>query len=100
MRRRLSVWPSNLRQLLIGRRKVANVESGSQAWQEIFNEHENRDTFACALDVIQDEYVRVLTEAATATSPGSSERSADTKATCYLRGEATADRGQGQLRGG
>lgn len=66
----LPYGPTNLRQLFIGGRKGKNGESGSQAWQDIFTEKENRDTFSRALDAMQDEHVRVLTEAVGAKSLG------------------------------
>lgn len=62
--------PTNLRQLFIGGRKGKNGESGSQAWQDIFTEKENRDTFNRALDAMHDDYVRILTEAIGAKSLG------------------------------
>jgi hypothetical protein len=66
----LPYGPTNLRQLFIGGRKGKNGESGSQAWQDIYTEKENRDTFSRALDAMQDEHVRVLTEAVGAKSLG------------------------------
>nr|WP_314095174.1 hypothetical protein [uncultured Shinella sp.] len=62
--------PTNLRQLFIGGRKGKNGESGSQAWQDIYTEKENRDQFQRGLDAMADEHVRVLTEAMTAKSLG------------------------------
>lgn len=66
----LPYGPTNLRQLFIGGRKGKKGESGSQAWQDIFSEKENRNTFSRALDVMQDEHVRALTEAVGAKSLG------------------------------
>jgi hypothetical protein len=66
----LPYGPTNLRQLFIGGRKGKKGETGSQAWQDIFTEKENRETFTRALDAMQDEHVRVLTEAMTAHSLG------------------------------
>lgn len=62
--------PSNLRQLFVGGRKGKKGESGSQAWQDVYTEKENRETFNRGLDAMQDDHVRVLTEAATAKSLG------------------------------
>ncbi|MBY3255565.1 hypothetical protein HFO09_07650 [Rhizobium laguerreae] len=62
--------PSNLRQLFIGGRKGKKGESGSQAWQDIYTEKANRDTFQRGLDAMQDAHVRVLTEAMSAKSLG------------------------------
>ncbi|TIX89203.1 hypothetical protein [Rhizobium sp. P44RR-XXIV] len=64
----LPYGPSNLRQLFIGGRKGKNGETGSQAWQDIYTEKENRETFNRGLDAMQDEHVRVLTETTTAKS--------------------------------
>ncbi|RVN85119.1 hypothetical protein [Sinorhizobium meliloti] len=58
--------PTNLRQLFIGGRKGKNGESGSQAWQDIYTEKENREKFQRGLDAMQDSHVRVLTEAVSA----------------------------------
>ncbi|RVI03472.1 hypothetical protein CN205_23345 [Sinorhizobium meliloti] len=60
--------PTNLRQLFIGGRKGKNGESGSQAWQDIYTEKENREKFQRGLDAMQDSHVRVLTEAVSAKS--------------------------------
>ncbi|MDX0555556.1 hypothetical protein GOL37_27420 [Sinorhizobium medicae] len=60
--------PTNLRQLFIGGRKGKNGESGSQAWQDIYTEKENREKFQSGLDAMQDAHVRVLTEAMSAKS--------------------------------
>ncbi|GAJ91025.1 hypothetical protein [Rhizobium rhizogenes] len=60
--------PSNLRQLFIGGRKGKKGESGSQAWQDIYTQKENRETFNRGLDAMQDAHVRVLNEAMTAKS--------------------------------
>lgn len=60
--------PTNLRQLFIGGRKGKNGESGSQAWQDIYTEKENRENFRRGLDAMQDSHVRVLTEAVSAKS--------------------------------
>jgi hypothetical protein len=60
--------PTNLRQLFIGGRKGKSGESGSMAWEDIFTEKENREIFHRGLDAMQDEHVRVLTEAMTAKS--------------------------------
>ncbi|KSV79580.1 hypothetical protein [Ensifer adhaerens] len=60
--------PTNLRQLFIAGRKGKNGESGSQAWEDIYTEKENREKFQRGLDAMQDEHVRVLTEAMTAKS--------------------------------
>ncbi|MBD9636098.1 hypothetical protein IB277_07295 [Ensifer sp. ENS07] len=60
--------PANLRQLFIAGRKGKNGESGSQAWEDIYTEKENREKFQRGLDAMQDEHVRVLTEAMTAKS--------------------------------
>lgn len=60
--------PTNLRQLFIGGRKGKNGESGSQAWQDIYTEKENREKFRRGLDAMQDSHVRVLTEAVSAKS--------------------------------
>ncbi|WP_411036144.1 hypothetical protein [Shinella sp. BYT-45] len=62
--------PTNLRQLFIGGRKGKNGESGSQAWQDIYTEKENRDQFQRGLDAMADEHVRLLTEAMSAKSLG------------------------------
>ncbi|MET3753361.1 hypothetical protein ABID08_000700 [Rhizobium binae] len=62
--------PTNLRQLFIGGRKGKKGESGSQAWQDIFTERENRETFNRGLDAMQDAHVRILTEAMSAKSLG------------------------------
>ncbi|TWF42220.1 hypothetical protein [Neorhizobium alkalisoli] len=62
--------PTNLRQLFIGGRKGKNGQSGSQAWQDISTEKENRETFSRALDAMLDEHVRVLSEAVGAKSLG------------------------------
>ncbi|MGO6719578.1 hypothetical protein ACC717_05705 [Rhizobium ruizarguesonis] len=66
----LPYGPSNLRQLFIGGRKGKKGESGSQAWQDIYTEKANRDTFQRGLDAMQDTHVRVLTEAMSAKSLG------------------------------
>lgn len=58
--------PTKLRQLFIGGRKGKNGESGSQAWEDIFTEKENREKFQRGLDAMHDAHVRVLTEAMTA----------------------------------
>ncbi|WP_201270016.1 hypothetical protein [Sinorhizobium meliloti] len=55
--------PTNLRQLFIGGRKGKKGESGSQAWEDIYTEKENREKFQRGLDAMQDAHVRVLTEA-------------------------------------
>ncbi len=60
--------PTNLRQLFIGGRKGKNGESGSQAWEDIYTEKENREKFQRGLDAMQDSHVRVLTEAVSAKS--------------------------------
>jgi len=60
--------PTNLRQLFIGGRKGKNGESGSQAWEDIYTETENREKFQRGLDAMQDSHVRVLTEAMSAKS--------------------------------
>ncbi|QQF02903.1 hypothetical protein [Sinorhizobium meliloti] len=60
--------PTNLRQLFIGGRKGKNGESGSQAWQDIYSEKQERDRFQRGLDAMQDAHVRVLTEAMSAKS--------------------------------
>lgn len=60
--------PTKLRQLFIGGRKGKNGESGSQAWEDIYTETENREKFQRGLDAMQDAHVRVLTEAMTAKS--------------------------------
>ncbi|MCO6423825.1 hypothetical protein JT737_19145 [Sinorhizobium meliloti] len=60
--------PTNLRQLFIGGRKGKNGESGSQAWQDIYTEKENREKFQRGLDAMHDAHVRVLTEAMSAKS--------------------------------
>lgn len=60
--------PTNLRQLFIGGRKGKNGESGSQAWQDVYTEKENREKFQRGLDAMQDSHVRVLTEAVSAKS--------------------------------
>ncbi|WEX76904.1 hypothetical protein PYH37_005255 [Sinorhizobium numidicum] len=60
--------PTNLRQLFIGGRKGKNGESGSQAWQDIYSEKQERDRFQRGLDAMQDSHVRVLTEAMSAKS--------------------------------
>eukprot|EP00913_Durusdinium_trenchii_P021231 g19944.t1 len=62
--------PNSLRQLFIGGRKGKKGESGSQAWEDIFTQRESRETFNRALDAMQDEHVRVLTEAIGAKSLG------------------------------
>lgn len=64
----LPYGPTNLRQLFIGGRKGKKGESGSQAWQDVFTERENRDTFARALDAMHDDNVRLLSEAVQAKS--------------------------------
>lgn len=60
--------PTNLRQLFIGGRKGKKGESGSQAWEDIYTEKENREKFQRGLDAMQDSHVRVLTEAVSAKS--------------------------------
>ncbi len=60
--------PTNLRQLFMAGRKGKKGESGSQAWQDIFTEKENREQFARGLDAMQEEHFHVLTEAMSATS--------------------------------
>lgn len=60
--------PTNLRQLFIGGRKGKKGESGSQAWQDIYSEKENRDHFNRGLDAMQEKHVRILTEAMSAKS--------------------------------
>ncbi|WP_183853778.1 hypothetical protein [Rhizobium sp. BK456] len=60
--------PTNLRQLFIGGRKGKKGESGSQAWADIFTQRENRETFNRGLDAMQDNHVRILTEAMSAKS--------------------------------
>lgn len=62
--------PTNLRQLFLGGRKGKKGESGSQAWQDIYSEKVNRDTFQRGLDAMQDAHVRILTEALSAKSLG------------------------------
>lgn len=64
----LPVGPANLRQLFIGMQKGKKGESGSMAWQDVFTERENRDTYNKALDAMQDDSVRILTEAMSAAS--------------------------------
>ena len=61
-------YPTKLRQLFIGGRKGKNGESGSQAWEDIYTEMENREKFNRGLDVMQDAHVQVLTEAMSAKS--------------------------------
>lgn len=60
--------PTNLRQLFIGGRKGKKGESGSQAWEDIYTEKENREKFQRGLDAMQDAHVRLLTEAVSAKS--------------------------------
>lgn len=60
--------PTNLRQLFIGGRKGKKGESGSQAWEDIYAEKENREKFQRGLDAMQDAHVRLLTEAVSAKS--------------------------------
>ncbi|KQS74230.1 hypothetical protein ASG25_02100 [Rhizobium sp. Leaf384] len=60
--------PTNLGQLFTGGRKGKKGESGSQAWQDIFTEKENRDTFNRALEAMADKHVFALTEALSARS--------------------------------
>jgi hypothetical protein len=64
----LPYGPTNLRQLFVGGRKGKKGESGSQAWQDIYTEKENREQFNRGLDAMQDAHVRVLTEAMSAKS--------------------------------
>jgi hypothetical protein len=84
--------PTNLRQLFIGGRKGKNGESGSQAWQDIFTEKENRETFQRGLDAMQDANVRVLTEAISAKSLGELGEARG------LRGRHAIDAGRRLLR--
>ncbi|MDW9792131.1 hypothetical protein GOB42_15200 [Sinorhizobium meliloti] len=60
--------PTNLRQLFVGGRKGKKGESGSQAWEDIYSEKQERDRFQRGLDAMQDAHVRVLTEAMSAKS--------------------------------
>ncbi|WP_037392820.1 hypothetical protein [Sinorhizobium fredii] len=60
--------PTNLRQLFIGGRKGKKGESGSQAWQDVYTEKEEREKFQRGLDAMQDAHVRILTEAMSAKS--------------------------------
>lgn len=60
--------PSNMRQLFIGGRKGKKGETGSMAWVDIAVEKENREAFNRGLDAMQDENVRLLTEAMSAKS--------------------------------
>ncbi|WP_201273050.1 hypothetical protein [Sinorhizobium meliloti] len=60
--------PTNLRQLFVGGRKGKKGESGSQAWEDIYCEKQERDRFQRGLDAMQDAHVRVLTEAMSAKS--------------------------------
>jgi len=60
--------PANLRQLFIGGKAGKKGENGSQAWQDIFTEKENREVFQKGLDAMEN--VRVLTEAQTGRSLG------------------------------
>ncbi|MGR9420648.1 hypothetical protein [Rhizobium leguminosarum] len=60
--------PTNLRQLFVGGRKGKKGESGSQAWADIFTQRENRETFNRGLDAMQEEHVRILTDAMSAKS--------------------------------
>ncbi|PKA39648.1 hypothetical protein CWR43_30750 [Rhizobium sullae] len=84
--------PSNLRQLFIGGRKGKKGESGSRAWQNIYTEKENRETFSRGLDAMQDTHVRVLTEAMTA------KRLSELGETRGYRGRHAIDAGRRLLR--
>lgn len=64
----LPFQPKNLRTLFIGGQKGKNGESGSQAWEDIFDQMGKRDTYAKAIDEMVTENVEVLTRALSARS--------------------------------
>lgn len=84
--------PTNLRQLFIGGRKGKNGESGSQAWEDIYSEKQERDRFQRGLDAMQDAHVRVLTEAMSA------KRLAELGETRGYKGRHAIDAGRRLLR--
>lgn len=60
--------PTALRQLFIAGRKGKNGETGSQAWEDIAVESENKRQFEIALESMLDSDVRILADAVDAKS--------------------------------
>ncbi|KQY53123.1 hypothetical protein ASD46_01335 [Rhizobium sp. Root491] len=60
--------PTALRQLFIAGRKGKNGETGSQAWEDIAVESENKRQFEIALESMLDSDVRILADAVEAKS--------------------------------
>jgi len=60
--------PTALRQLFIAGRKGKNGETGSQAWEDIAVESENKKQFEIALESLLDSDVRILADAVDAKS--------------------------------